>query len=87
MNSDEARQIVERETAHFLSRCSLMYTEKQAELITRALNYSVTMHDGQFRASGEPYIVHPIAVANLLLDIGLDHSTIAAALLDRKSVV
>lgn len=81
MNGDEARQIVERETAHFLSRCSLMYTEKQAELITRALNYSVTMHDGQFRASGEPYIVHPIAVANLLLDIGLNHSTIAAALL------
>lgn len=81
MNGDEALQIVERETQHFMSRCSLMYTEKQVELIDRALKYAVKMHDGQFRVSGEPYIVHPIAVANLLLDIGLDHSTIAAALL------
>ncbi len=38
-------------------------------------------HDGQRRTSGEPYIDHPVAVANLLLELRLDKDTIAAALL------
>ncbi len=74
-------EIVKRETAHLKSRYSLMYTKEQAEVVDRALDYAVNMHSGQSRASGEPYVTHPIAVANLLLDIGMDSSTIAAALL------
>lgn len=77
----DAQIIVERAATHLKSRYSLMYSEQQSELLDKALDYAVKMHDGQLRASGEPYIVHPIAVANLLLDIGMDHSTIAAALL------
>lgn len=81
MTREQADEIVKNETEHFLSRCSLMYTDAQNELIKRALDYAVKMHSGQYRVSGEPYIVHPLSVANLLLDIGLDHSTIAAALM------
>lgn len=77
----DAQMTVERERSHLRSRYSLMYNEQQSELLDKALDYAVRMHDGQLRASGDPYIVHPIAVANLLLDIGMDHSTIAAALL------
>ena len=40
-----------------------------------------TAHDGQTRASGEPYYTHPIAVANLLIDMRLDLDTIITALL------
>lgn len=39
------------------------------------------MHDGQFRKSGEPYIIHPCAVAEILIDLGFDEATIMAALL------
>ncbi len=79
--SEEAQKIIERESAHLRSRYSLMYSGQQVALVDDALGYAIQMHDGQLRKSGEPYIVHPIAVANLLLDIGMDHATIAAALL------
>ena len=79
--SEDARSITDRACAHLRSRYELMYNEKQIESVDHALAYAVKMHDGQFRASGEPYITHPIAVANLLLDIGMDSATIAAALL------
>lgn len=39
------------------------------------------MHANQFRDSGEPYITHPVAVCGILFDLGLDCSTLAAALL------
>ena len=39
-------------------------------LLAAAFDFSFQLHAGQFRASGEPYIIHPIAVANLLRDIG-----------------
>lgn len=79
--SEDARKITERECAHLRSRYVLMYNDKQVEMLDNALDFAVKMHEGQFRASGEPYITHPIAVAGLLLDIGLDSATIAAALL------
>lgn len=51
------------------------------KLIMRAYNYAVNLHGDQKRKSGEPYIIHPINVAYILADIGLDDSTICAALL------
>jgi len=38
-------------------------------------------HEGQRRASGEPYVAHPLAVADILADLEMDRATIAAALL------
>ena len=52
-----------------------------AKLIMRAYNYAVNHHGDQCRRSGEPYIIHPLNVAYILADIGLDDSTICAALL------
>ena len=52
-----------------------------AKLITRAYNYAANHHGDQCRRSGEPYIIHPLNVAYILADIGLDDSTICAALL------
>ena len=51
------------------------------KLIMKAYNYAKKYHGDQLRKSGEPYIVHPLNVAYILADMGLDDSTIAAALL------
>src|SRR5690348_2838494 len=50
-------------------------------LIRRAYNYSLLHHTGQQRASGEPYLVHPLEVACVLAEIKLDPIAIAAGLL------
>jgi guanosine-3',5'-bis(diphosphate) 3'-pyrophosphohydrolase len=50
-------------------------------LIERAHDVAVTAHEGQFRASGEPYVSHPIEVAHYLAGLQMDAETLAAALL------
>ena len=51
------------------------------EKIKRAYEYADNMHKGQFRVSGDPYISHPIAVAEIVTGLGLDTNSICAALL------
>ena len=51
------------------------------KLIMKAFNFANEKHKNQKRVSGEPYIIHPINVAYILAEIGLDDSTICAALL------
>ena len=51
------------------------------KLIMKAYNYASEKHKNQKRGSGEPYIIHPINVAYILAEIGLDEATISAALL------
>ena len=51
------------------------------EKITTAYNYADSLHAGQFRLSGEPYISHPVAVARIAAELGLDTDSICAALL------
>ena len=50
-------------------------------LLASAFDFAFQLHQGQFRASGEPYIIHPIAVADLLRDIGASAGVIAAGFL------
>ena len=57
------------------------YGEADSELLLSAYNYAAMMHEGQKRASGEPYFTHPCAVAEILIDLGLDAPTVAAAFL------
>ncbi len=61
----------------------LKATGKKYDLakITRAFEYAKELHDGQFRASGEAYISHPIAVAEIVAGLELDTDSICAALL------
>ncbi len=51
------------------------------EAIKKAYLYANELHCGQFRQSGEPYITHPIAVAEIVASLGLDTESICAALL------
>ena len=51
------------------------------EMIEKAYNLANEAHKGVCRRSGEPYICHPLAVARLVLDLGMDTESIAAALL------
>ena len=51
------------------------------EKIDRAFLYAASLHEGQFRVSGDPYISHPIAVAEIVAALGLDTDSICAALL------
>ncbi|MEB3338200.1 MAG: bifunctional (p)ppGpp synthetase/guanosine-3',5'-bis(diphosphate) 3'-pyrophosphohydrolase [Leptolyngbyaceae bacterium] len=52
-----------------------------SELICRAFEFAYKLHEGQYRASGEPYIAHPVAVAGLLRDLGGSAAMIAAGFL------
>ncbi len=49
--------------------------------IKEAFLYAAKLHEGQFRQSGEPYVSHPVAVAAIVADLGLDTDSICAALL------
>ncbi|MGD8397515.1 MAG: bifunctional (p)ppGpp synthetase/guanosine-3',5'-bis(diphosphate) 3'-pyrophosphohydrolase [Anaerolineae bacterium] len=51
------------------------------ELVHRAYLEALHAHDGQTRASGEPYVLHCVEVGRMLLDLGLDHHAVAAGLL------
>jgi len=51
------------------------------ELIKRAYKKAEGYHEGQLRKSGEPYLVHPIEVAKILAELGMDENTIVAGLL------
>ena len=51
------------------------------ELIGRAYDVAAKKHEGQFRKSGEPYLIHPVATAKILAEMGMDDSAIVAGLL------
>jgi len=55
--------------------------ERQIDVVSRAYRMADKAHASQRRKSGEPYIVHPLAVARIVADLGLDEVTIASALL------
>ena len=51
------------------------------DVLERAYRFSEASHQGQHRASGEPYLSHPVEVANLLVDFKMDVTTVTAGLL------
>ncbi|KQX96499.1 (p)ppGpp synthetase [Rhodanobacter sp. Root480] len=55
--------------------------EAQVERVLQAFRIGAKAHEGQSRKSGEPYITHPVAVAGILAELGLDTETIIAAIL------
>jgi guanosine-3',5'-bis(diphosphate) 3'-pyrophosphohydrolase len=63
-----------------ISRGGSCPTDAEA-LLASAFDFAYQLHEGQYRASGEPYIIHPIAVADLLRDIGASAGVIAASFL------
>ncbi|NBI63195.1 bifunctional (p)ppGpp synthetase/guanosine-3',5'-bis(diphosphate) 3'-pyrophosphohydrolase [Clostridiales bacterium] len=65
----------------FLQTISGYNPNYDMELIGRAYDKASEMHEGQLRKSGEPYLIHPLAVAEILADLGMDEDTIVAGLL------
>jgi guanosine-3',5'-bis(diphosphate) 3'-pyrophosphohydrolase len=57
------------------------FSPAENDLIGRALKYAINAHAGQDRMSGEPYVIHPIAVAEIVAGWGLDSEAVAVALL------
>ena len=61
----------------------ILTSDKQYDLskIISAYEFAAKAHEGQKRSSGQDYIIHPLAVANILLNLGMDTDTVCAALL------
>lgn len=59
----------------------VMHPKADVKLLTQAYDVAEKAHRGQFRKSGDPYITHPLAVAAILADLGMDTTTLVAGLL------
>src|SRR6187551_3792604 len=64
-----------------LAKVELYLPPEQVERIRDAAEFGATAHSGQKRLSGEPYIAHPLAAAEILADLHLDADTIVGAIL------
>ncbi len=65
----------------FLNEIREINPQYDLELIGKAYDVAVRMHEGQFRKSGDPYVTHPMEVAKILARLGMDDSTLVAGLL------
>lgn len=70
--------VVDRE--ELLKRAEVLYPEARDEIV-RAIDLATAAHREQQRASGEPFVVHPLEVAAILMDLHMDAPTIIASLL------
>ena len=72
---------VHTEIQGVVDRYKARWPKSSADLLVRAYEAALAAHQGQRRKSGEPYILHPVAVASVVAEMGLDDVSIAAALL------
>src|ERR1035437_4049197 len=72
---------VESRIESLLKQVQANRPSEDVALIRKAWEFCVKHHEGQLRASGEPYIIHPLEVAEVLAEMKLDSSAIAAGLL------
>src|SRR3712207_3009617 len=77
----KAVRVPEVTVTSLLSKVCAYNPEADEELIARAYGTAHTAHKGQVRKSGEPFVYHPLATADILADLHLDAVTIAAAIL------
>ena len=64
-----------------IEKVTKIYGKEAAAKVMEAYDYATKAHAGQKRSSGEPYSIHPLAVANILTDLGMDVDTIISGLL------
>ena len=65
----------------FLDKAKTAFSEEDYLAVKFACEFGTNAHEGQKRVSGEDYFTHPVAVATILLDMGLDPDTVIAGLL------
>jgi GTP pyrophosphokinase len=68
-------------TAALIRAHRAIHRDADVDVLRRAYDVAERMHRGQLRKSGEPYITHPLAVAHILAELGMDTTTLVAALL------
>ena len=73
--------IKQQEREELKARLEKAFTPEETAEIDKAFRVAREAHKAQLRYSGQPYIIHPIAVSNILLDLGMDAQSIEAALL------
>ena len=71
----------DKEIQELINKINIYAKNADVSLVEKAYYFGKKAHDGQFRKSGEPYFIHPVAVANILCDMELDIETIIAGLL------
>jgi guanosine-3',5'-bis(diphosphate) 3'-pyrophosphohydrolase len=77
----EKNAIISERFESLLERVQANRPTEDVSLIRKAWEFCVQHHDGQMRASGEPYIIHPLEVAEVLAEMKMDATAIAAGLL------
>jgi len=70
MNKDELLQVAKQH-----------YSQTQLGRLSDAIDYATEKHEGQFRKSGEPYIIHPLFVASFIIEWGMDIDSVVAGVL------
>jgi guanosine-3',5'-bis(diphosphate) 3'-pyrophosphohydrolase len=80
-STDDGERALSELLASLLAEFSRHRPDEDTATIVAAGKAALSAHDGQFRRSGEPYITHPVAVATIVAELGLDSQTVAAALL------
>ena len=73
--------VIDLSTEKFIQDMAEINPKYDDSVIIKAYEIARKLHDGQFRKSGEPYIIHPVAVAKILAGFGMDNETIIAGLL------
>src|ERR1700692_4313707 len=79
--AEDGERAFEDMVAPLLTEFTRHRPNDDASSIVAAARLALSAHEGQFRRSGEAYITHPIAVATIVAELGLDAQTVAAALL------
>lgn len=86
--NEEGKALVEQSTfdkekalSEFMEYIHTYLTDDECNQVLKAFELADKAHEGQFRASGEPYIMHPLAVADILAHLQIDHITLMAALM------
>ena len=69
------------EKAELISYAKQFYDEQELERLSRAIDFAINRHEGQFRKSGEKYIRHPLKVAGILVEWGMDIDSVVAGVL------
>jgi GTP pyrophosphokinase len=77
----DPRKAIDERFESLLRQVQANRPSEDISLIRKAWEFCVQQHDGQMRASGEPYIIHPLEVAEVLAEMKLDATAIAAGLL------
>ena len=75
------RQAIDRRFEALLKKVHANRPSEDISLVRKAWEFCVRHHEGQMRASGEPYIIHPLEVAEVLAEMKMDATSIAAGLL------